>query len=175
MNGCWFVALLLDVSSPRFFLCGQGQGHGNALVEVEKDLGLARKIQPDGEKVKLVGFTAVRAGQEITVALKGKRSVKPSAVSLPAAQRVVESESVTGVLKLASAIDPRKSDEIVLVDSNDVPHRVFVPEGMIDDIVKPLWNDVVTVIGHKNKKRNAIILEHIEKAVSGYHPKSIDL
>lgn len=124
-------------------------------------VGLARNIAPDGEEIKTVGFTAVRNNVKRQVVLTTTRKQAP--ISEP---RMVREEheafiKITGKLLFADA--RREKGEIQIVDDKGKGHRVRVPEGMMSDIVRPLWEYKVTVSGaFKDKK---IHLRDIEKAV----------
>ena len=104
--------------------------------------GLAKKIAPDGERVRQVGFTAIRSGTERSVQLT------TPAVDFPAPPVMeqslgaeAESVEIRGVLQYADAI---KKNEIKVVDEGRTQH-VEVPEGMMDDIVRPMWNSRVVI------------------------------
>ena len=65
----------------------------------------------------------------------------------PTSFRVVQ---VTGRLLLA---DARKSlGKIQLIEESGLSHIVSVPMGMMNDIVRPLWDDLVTVTGIRKGK-----------------------
>jgi hypothetical protein len=129
-------------------------------------VGLSRVLAPDGEQVKQVGFTAIRSGKERRVAL-----TKPQSEILP-----VEAPVVLESKKLLKAIEERivvqgelrhadspKSQEgrIWLVESDGTKREIIVPEGMMADIVKPLWEDTVEVTGMLTGKK--IVLETIQR------------
>lgn len=108
-------------------------------------VGLARNIAPDGEAVNFVGFTAVRTGQTKTTSLTRPRDSCPILVS-KAEQSALGTESVAlkGSLRFA---DARKQgrNRISVIDPEGHSHAVFVPEGMMDDIVRPMWGQDVVV------------------------------
>jgi hypothetical protein len=119
-------------------------------------IGLAERLAPDGEQVRVVGLTVLRQGGEKRITLVKKRSE-------PKETRAVdEASTVTiGRLLFANATSGRK--KIKIVSDDGVAHSLIVPEGMMADIVRPLWEDVVSVQG---RKRGSIIhLEHIERAM----------
>jgi hypothetical protein len=126
--------------------------------------GLVRAIAPDGEEVKTVGFTSLRAGQERTVAL---RPVRRDRVQMTPEQREAEKAkkqaevTVTGLLLFADATK-QQQNLIKLVEENGLHHSILVPPGMMDDIVRPLWDSRVTVIGVPKGKN--ILLTDITKA-----------
>lgn len=66
---------------------------------------------------------------------------------------------VEGRLRFADALKEEKGI-IQLVDASGKPHRIQAPEGMMSDIVKPLWEREVIVTG--SRKGKAIVLEQIE-------------
>lgn len=112
-------------------------------------VALAKRIAPDGEKVSMVGLTKVRNHHEVGVAFTKKRpefSPKPQMVDTQIALTQVEVE-VRGRLLFA---DARKSNrKIQLVEENGTSHNIAVPQGMMDDIVKPLWDEIVVVKGFR--------------------------
>ncbi len=125
-------------------------------------VGLAKRIAPDGEKVKMVGLTKMRDGEEVRVSFTRSQEQITSTIR----SRPDEDEKkgslvrVQGRLLLADARESRR--KIQLVDENDAKHDIIVPEGMMDDIVKPLWDEIVIVIGNKVGKK--ILLSEITKA-----------
>lgn len=119
---------------------------------------LAQRLAPDGEHVSLVGLTTYRPGQpERIVALTKPRrelgdiashatgsSTSDGPVDLPL--------QVTGILHYADAIGSGRGT-IKLEEENGSVHDISVPEGMMSDIVRPLWDDVVRVTGVKRGRR----------------------
>lgn len=107
-------------------------------------LALARRIAPDGEEVRTVGLTKTTDGQERAVAL----STPADEIRLPEEAPLDEEHevvTVTGWLRFADSLKDRREIRVVDEDSNE--HRVHVPEGMMDDIVRPLWDLEVRVTG----------------------------
>ena len=124
-------------------------------------VGLARNIAPDGEEIKAVGFAAIRNKVERQVALTITRKQAP--ISEPKTIRE-EKEAVIKVTgKLLFADARKEKGEIQIVDGKGKGHRVRVPEGMMSDIVRPLWEYRVTVTGTFRDKK--IYLQDIEKLV----------
>jgi hypothetical protein len=113
-------------------------------------VSLAQTIEPDGRNIELVGFTTVRSGAPKQVQL-----TPPPAVPVfkdEAQLRAPEHEKpddrtveVTGTLKFADA--RKTTNEIQIVSAGNVRHPIVVPEGMMSDVVKPLWGEEVTVTG----------------------------
>ena len=123
-------------------------------------LALTKQIAPDGNQITQVGFTVTRNGKVTQIPLtvtKEKISIIGQS-NLPANE--VKRITVTGSLCYA---DSRKNKKLIKLISNDgKAHNVIVPEGMMTDIVKPLWEDVVVVTGIKMGKE--LHLEDIKKS-----------
>jgi len=66
-----------------------------------------------------------------------------------------------GFLKEADSRDSKRG-KIHVVDAEGTSHRVIVPPGMMTDIVKPLWESEVEIMG--TRKRSAIHLTSIRPA-----------
>jgi hypothetical protein len=69
--------------------------------------------------------------------------------------------TVTGLLLFADATK-QQQNLIKLVEENGLHHSILVPPGMMDDIVRPLWDCRVTVTGVPKGKN--ILLTDITKA-----------
>jgi hypothetical protein len=113
-------------------------------------VSLAQTIEPDGRNIELVGFTTVRSGAPKQVQLtpppavpvfKDEAQLRAPKHEKPD-DRTVE---VTGTLKFADA--RKTTHEIQIVSAGNVRHPIVVPEGMMSDVVKPLWGEEVTVTG----------------------------
>jgi hypothetical protein len=121
-------------------------------------IALARNIAPDGADVKLVGFSALRAGKVRTVAMTGQnlsevRFVPTFEKAALEAQPAPETSvtTVQGFLKEADSRDS-KQGKIHIVDAEGVSHSIIVPLGMMSDIVKPLWDSEVVITGDQKGK-----------------------
>lgn len=109
-------------------------------------VALARRLAPDGERVKLVGFTSDDAETPRRVALdRPRRSFARDEV-----ERLDGVIDVTGRLLFANSTT--RSNMIRVVDDAEVQHRFSVPAGMMADIVKPLWEDRVRAVGIRKGK-----------------------
>lgn len=134
-------------------------------------VGLANQLLPDGKDVKFVGFTLSNDRQNsfgeknsATVSLsKPRKEVIAASVlqeeTLVNPKKDVISPEITGILLHASKIG---SNVIAIVDEDGKKHKITVPEGMMADIVRPLWESKVTVIVSKEKRK--YLLEDIFKA-----------
>ena len=69
--------------------------------------------------------------------------------------------TIRGMLKFADSTKPN-SDEIRIVDDAGKKHRILVPQGMMDDIVRPLWDFEVEVTGVREGA--ILVLQDIVKA-----------
>ena len=118
-------------------------------------IGLARKIAPDGEKVRQVGFTTTRDGDERSVELTMPASeiVVPPPPDIP--DTPSEPVSIRGILRLADAV---RDDEnlIQIVDGRQV-YSVHVPAGLMNDIVRPMWDLPVAVQGMRSGNQITLI------------------
>lgn len=122
--------------------------------------GLVRRIAPDGRAVRSVGFTAVQEGQERRLLLNVPQAELPAIPEDLEAKEKGEKIKVEGILKFADATK-EDANEIKLVDDTGKKHHVQVPAGMMDDIVRPLWDYRVLVSGVRCGKK--ITLKDIRK------------
>ena len=104
---------------------------------------LVRNIAPDGDRVTQVGFTAVSSGKERTLPLTTTKS-ELSRHNRTAAPEESE-ETITGRLLAADGTSQR-NQSIQIVQADGAKRRIKVPAGMMDDIVRPLWNEEVTAV-----------------------------
>jgi len=128
-------------------------------------VGIAKNLAPDGTEVRQVAFTALRAGQERKVSLTRPRDeirLAPERREELEAKKEGKVATITGRLLLADARRSGK-EKIQLIDDAGQAHNVIVPEGMMSDIVKPLWEERVKVTGYY--KQRAIRLEDISRAL----------
>lgn len=111
-------------------------------------LQLGRKLAPDGRQVSHVGLTLAHHGELTTVELTRPRREVNVLPSKSVAREVI---TVTGVLKFAD--DRQSSAGIIIVrDTAKTDHKISVPKGMMQDIVRPLWDEVVTVSGPRTQQ-----------------------
>jgi hypothetical protein len=121
---------------------------------------LARLICPDGRRISFVGLTIWVAGERV-------RTLQLTSRPRPLPRKKEEDtpeEQVTVVGELRFADSRRRADgqEIVLEDDTGQEFRIAVPPGMMSDIVKPLWEERVSVSGLK--RQGVIYLEFITPA-----------
>ncbi len=107
-------------------------------------VALTKAIAPDGEKVSLVGLTKVRNGREESVSLTKSQAEIPVRLLADEGRDDPETagEEITIFGRLRYA-DARREDkgEVRLTDTDGNTWRVTVPEGLMNDIVKPYWDE----------------------------------
>lgn len=124
-------------------------------------IALTKKMAPDGEVVRQVGFTAIRRGSKrfVEITKPAKEFPSPNFQTLPPAEsKFVE---VKGVLRYADATHGERGHIKLIDEDSGEKHTVKVPEGMMSDIVRPMWDSVVIIKGIR--KGRDIILEDIQE------------
>ncbi|CAJ0716427.1 hypothetical protein [Ralstonia mannitolilytica] len=111
-------------------------------------LASLRHIAPDGKSIQQLGFTARSGGRVRKVALRKPRSAMTFG---PALSR--EDEVVEGVLVAAD----RGRNAVRVGDI-----RIRVPDGLIDDIVRPLWGQRVRATVQRRRGSNGRTLVDIQ-------------
>ena len=119
-------------------------------------LGLAKQIAPDGQKVRYVGFTVVRQGDQRFAKISRPRNQFPLAPwdSSPPVDPVIR--EIQGVLRYADARDTDRNT-IRIVDDKDQTHSVEVPAGQMNDIVRPRWDTEVVVEVQPVRRGNSMV------------------
>ncbi len=115
-------------------------------------LALAKRIAPDGEKVRMVGLTTTNNGIDHGVAINRPRH---TITGVPGQSLVLDNPSKVKIIigRLRHADETSSTNVIKLVDENNKKHPIIVPEGMMNDIVRPLWGELVQVTGIQQGKR----------------------
>lgn len=124
-------------------------------------LGLAKKIAPDGNRIRQVGFTVLRNGVEKSVSI----TRTSSQIKIPYDEDLNSTETeyveLEGTLGYADAI---RHNSIKVIDADGGVHTLRVPEGMMNDIVRPLWDLFVTVRGvRKNNVIELVDIDHLRQ------------
>ena len=117
---------------------------------------LAKKIAPDGERVRQVGFTAIRNGDKRSVELN-----RPAdEIIAPSLSKPTDSDGepvqIRGILRCADATRGNVK-QIKVVDTENSPHPVQVPAGMMNDIVQDLWDERVVIQGIRTGNRITLV------------------
>ena len=128
-------------------------------------LSVARKLAPDGERIRRVGLGCATGGAHRYVVI-----TKPaSKIPLPPAPEMTvpywepEPVEIQGTLLFADATDPEQHG-IKIVDSDRRLHTIQVPVGMLDDIVRPMWHTPVKIRGIRTENPSVIVLQEIFEA-----------
>lgn len=125
-------------------------------------IGLADNLAPDGDEISLVGFTIQKQGKVHEVAMKAKtqkikQEVIATMIEVSEGKQISHEEyvEIIGVLRFA---DSRKQDnnKIQIIDDGNNKHALTVPEGMMSDIVKPLWDTKVIATGLKKGQKTVL-------------------
>lgn len=125
-------------------------------------LGLTRKIAPDGKKIKMVGFTSKTGDTEQTAMLTTPQK-DIIQVSKSLKKFDVGSGDLVKIQGLLGFADKFRRDEIIKVQPSVGQQRtVYVPEGLMDDVVRPHWGKQVVVTGHEDTNTGIITLSTIE-------------
>jgi hypothetical protein len=115
-------------------------------------VGLARNLAPDGEAVKLVGFTTSRVGKTVEVALTTQQRQVPQELLVRTTAGRTTTVRIKGRLSFADALGEKH--QIKLSGTKQIVH---VPEGMMDDIVRPMWGAEVLVTGKSDGKKTTLV------------------
>lgn len=122
-------------------------------------VGLGKRLAPDGRRIRQVGFTLVNGKtiRTLAVTTPASRFLSPRLETKGASRSVIEA---SGVLRYADATGT-KNNRIRLDGSDGSSHEVLVPPGLMDDIVRPMWNSHVTVRGSLKRRQRIIRLYEI--------------
>jgi hypothetical protein len=127
---------------------------------------LARKMAPDGEKVRTVGFTSVRGDETKQVALS-----HPAGEAWRGKRDEAHTVTLVGRIRSADETSHRKYPVFGVEDDNGKTQNVAVPPGILQDIVKPFWGERVQVVAVRRGKSRLEMLD-IEAADSSGSPQS---
>ena len=125
-------------------------------------IGLAKNIAPDGNRITRVGFTSVNRGDTRSVTVTRPASQFPAFDTSARATRDTEVVERSGTLRYADAsTGPSSNNRIKLVNEGGDDYQIVVPAGLMDDIVRPMWNAHVTVRGTLRRRQRNIRLTEI--------------
>lgn len=121
---------------------------------------LAKRIAPDGDDISLVGFTSVRKGHlQFVEVTKHKKDILDFTDTQKEEKPASKKVEVRGILCFADATHQKAG--LIRIKEGNKTYNVKVPEGMMNDIVKPLWDCSVVVRGRQSG--STIELEDIEE------------
>ena len=113
---------------------------------VNNFLGLAKKIAPDGDRVSQVRFTVQRAGANRHVSVTRSKSQLTDLKIPEPPEPEAKPDEISGILRFADVTRDNKN-KIKIIDEKDKSHEIEVPEGLMNDIVRPMWGLDVVVKG----------------------------
>jgi len=113
-------------------------------------LGLIKKLSPDNKEISLVGLTTQKNGNENMVSFT-RLTEEINLTPIIHTEDVSEMEDIliTGKLNYANATT---SDIKLKTDDGD-QYTIIIPKGLLADIVKPYWEQYVTIKGKKQEKK----------------------
>lgn len=126
---------------------------------------LATTLAPDGKDIKQVGFTSIREGKKKSIAItrEAEDPSIPEVFQEPTyLNEIVKKGKIDKVIGELKFADSTKGEgEIKLISESGEKFTIYVPEGMMDDIVRPMWGYKVCVEGYKY--RSKVSLKKISK------------
>jgi hypothetical protein len=120
-------------------------------------VSLGKNIAPDGDKIKQVGFTVLRNGEQVKLGYTRSKNNFNSFQDNDKIGKEGIIETIKGTLRMA---DADKGKIKIINSSGDNSFLIEVPEGLTD-IVKMFWDD--NIIATVSKKKKHIRLIDIEK------------
>ena len=100
-------------------------------------------------------------GSRVAATAKELPTPEPVGTVVPVLTQPTQDVTVVGRLEWASSLN---QESIRIETDEGAVDRVSVPPGLMDDIVKPLWNEKVVIKG-KRKPDGVILLVRIDPAV----------
>jgi hypothetical protein len=104
---------------------------------------LAKKIAPDGKRIRTIGFTVAHGSKLMTVSMRQPPTTDWN-VKSTGEERLVQ---ITGVL--TEALKKKDKNTIGLEEESGNVRTIHVPKGLMADIVRPLWDRKVVVTGRE--------------------------
>lgn len=122
-------------------------------------LGLAREIAPDGKAVRQVGFTSSHEGHERRVSITRPKQEVTVGTSASSKRKLDASTPVrvAGELRRADSTTPRRKS-VLVVDEKGERHKLLVPDAIMSDVVRPYYEEWVTVTATKTKRGLELVL-----------------
>jgi hypothetical protein len=113
-------------------------------------LGLIKKLSPDNKEISLVGLTTLKNGSESMVSFT-RLSDEIKLAPIIHREDVSNMEDILITGKLICA-DAERSD-IKLKTADGEQYSIIVPKGLLADIVRPYWEQNVTIKGKKQERK----------------------
>lgn len=115
----------------------------------ENFVGLTKQLAPDGNNVKMVGFTSVRDGKDKPVALRKSRKYIGRVLTekdLDDSEKQQVTRKLSGVLRHAHSPLSGKFGLVKLTAKDtSLTHDIKVPRAIMKDVVQPFYEEEVTV------------------------------
>ena len=123
-------------------------------------IALIKQLAPDGDRIKLVGFTAIKNNKTESIAFtKSKSDFNIELTTDKLITSIVDKPvEITGRLSFADS----KKSKVKLTDNKNKDFEIIVPKGLLSDIVKPYFEELVIIKG--SQKGNKIELRDIKIA-----------
>jgi hypothetical protein len=119
-------------------------------VYYDNFVGLAKQMAPDGEDIKLVGFTTIRNGRERPVALRKSRQQlreTPNLIHTQETDGTSIKKTYRGILRYANSPRNRRFGTVKLIDiETGESHNIKVPIALMKDIVQPFYEERVNIL-----------------------------
>lgn len=117
-------------------------------------VAVTKRFAPDGEQIKLVGLTRLRGNNEEQLGFVRPQETITNIPPDPSdnTRRGSVPITITGRLKYADDISKQEIKLLPLGDNKNAK-TIIVPEGYMDDIVRPLWGSTVKVTGVKEGRK----------------------
>lgn len=128
-------------------------------------VAVGKRIAPDGEEISSVGFTVLRDGKVWGFSLErpGREIEIPAMRSTDEELEAEEVEVIRGELRFADSIS---KDERIKILTDKGEYEILVTggpmEGLMEDIVRPLWGQYVIARVRRNSK-STYLLDDIER------------
>jgi len=112
-------------------------------------IGLVERLAPDGIDIKTVGFTSgaetdIRVVALVTPKKEFRKRIR-RVPDPPKLDKEPENIEIQGILLEADATNQNEGI-IEVVESGGTTHKIFVPRGLMSDIVKPMFEEEVVVL-----------------------------
>jgi len=114
---------------------------GNPPEEIAEELRDLFEVMDSKRRLGTLVFTGEPVGDVTVTNENAKTIITDTKVWTILTDKNVK--TIKGILKFADAVNSK----IKLIDEDGKPHTIIVPEGMLSDIVRPKWEETVTVTG----------------------------